>query len=49
MTGDFFGGLFDFNGDGFTSPDEAAAAFLIMEEMDREAADDGDDEDDEDE
>ena len=41
---DFFGGLFDFNGDGHTDMIEAYMGFQILQEMDRE--DDRDEEDD---
>ena len=40
---DFFGGMFDFNGDGRTDAVEAALGFQILDEMDR-----GDDEDNDD-
>ena len=33
---DFFGGMFDFNGDGRTDMIEAYMGFQILEEMDRE-------------
>lgn len=33
---DFFGGMFDFNGDGQTDAVEAALGYQILDEMDRE-------------
>ncbi len=39
---DFFGGMFDFNGDGQTDWIEQAAGFAILDEMDRENEDSGD-------
>ena len=33
---DFFGGMFDFNGDGKTDAVEAALGFQVLEEIDRE-------------
>ena len=33
---DFFGGMFDFNGDGQTDAVEAAIGFQVLEEMDRD-------------
>ena len=33
---DFFGGLFDFNGDGQTDAIEASIGFQILDDMDRE-------------
>ena len=33
---DFFGGMFDFNGDGRTDAVEAAIGFQVLEEMDRD-------------
>ena len=32
---DFFGGMFDFNGDGQTDAVEAALGYQILDEMDR--------------
>jgi hypothetical protein len=43
---DFFGGMFDFNGDGQTDAVEAAIGFQVLDEMSRENNKDGDDEDD---
>ena len=42
---DFFGGMFDFNGDGHTDFVEMALGFQILDEMDREADDDKNSED----
>ena len=33
---DFFGGMFDLNGDGQTDAVEAAIGFQVLEEMDRD-------------
>ena len=43
---DFFGGMFDFNGDGQTDAVEAAIGFQILDEMSRE--DNGSEDNDED-
>lgn len=40
--GDFFGGMFDFNGDGNTDWIEQAAGFAILDETDKEDEDSGD-------
>lgn len=42
---DFFGGMFDFNGDGQTDAAEEALGYMILDEMSRE--DEDADEDDE--
>ena len=42
---DFFGGMFDFNGDGQTDSVEAAIGFQILDEMDREDNEDNDSDD----
>ena len=39
---DFFGGMFDFNGDGQTDAVEAAIGFQVLDEMDREDDEDND-------
>lgn len=39
---DFFGGMFDFNGDGRTDAVEAALGYQILDEMDREDDEDND-------
>ncbi len=39
---DFFGGMFDFNGDGRTDAVEAAFGYQILDEMDREDDDNSD-------
>lgn len=39
---DFFGGVFDFNGDGQTDAAEAALGYQILDEMDREDDEDND-------
>ncbi len=39
---DFFGGMFDFNGDGHTDMVEAYLGFQILEEADREDDEDDD-------
>ena len=39
---DFFGGMFDFNGDGQTDAAEAALGFQILDEMDLEDGEDND-------
>ena len=39
---DFFGGMFDFNGDGQTDAVEAAIGFQILDGMDREDDEDND-------
>ncbi|MBQ6067424.1 MAG: hypothetical protein IJK89_11465 [Clostridia bacterium] len=39
---DFFGGMFDFNGDGQTDSVEAALGYQILDEMDREDDEDND-------
>ena len=39
---DFFGGMFDFNGDGQTDAVEAALGCQILDEMDREEEDEED-------
>lgn len=36
---DFFGGMFDFNGDGQTDAVEAAIGFQVLDEMSREEED----------
>ena len=40
---DFFGGMFDIDGDGMTSPDEAALGFLFLDETMDEDEDSDDD------
>ena len=42
---DFFGGMFDFNGDGQTDAAEAALGYQILNEMSRESEDINEDED----
>lgn len=42
---DFFGGLFDFNGDGKTSIDEEFLAYKIFEETTKEESDDENEDD----
>ena len=39
---DFFGGMFDFNGDGQTDAVEAVLGYQILDEMDREDDEDND-------
>ena len=39
---DFFGGMFDFNGDGQTDAIEASIGFQVLDEMDREDDEDND-------
>ena len=39
---DFFGGMFDFNGDGQTDAIEEAIGYQILDEMDREDDEDND-------
>ena len=41
-SGEFFGGMFDFNGDGQTDAAEAAIGFQVLDEMSRENGEDGD-------
>ena len=41
----FFGGLFDLDGDGVTTPEEEYVSFRIFEEMLEDEEDDEDDED----
>lgn len=38
----FGGGIFDFNGDGKTTWDEEALAFMIFQEVEKENSDDSD-------
>ena len=40
--GDFFGGMFDFNGDGQTDAAEAALGYQILDEMSRDDNEDDD-------
>lgn len=42
---DFFGGMFDFNGDGQTDAVEAAIGFQVLDEMTREDDKDNKDKD----
>lgn len=42
---DIFGGLFDFDGNGTTSPDEEFLGYMMMEDCLKEDGDDGDVED----
>ena len=43
---DFFGGMFDFNGDGQTDAVEAAIGFQVLDEMSRDDNENEDDEED---
>ena len=43
---DFFGGMFDFNGDGQTDAIEASIGFQILDEMDQENDEDDEEGDD---
>ena len=43
---DFFGGMFDFNGDGQTDAAEEALCFMILDEMSRKNNEEEDEKDD---
>ena len=43
---DFFGDMFDFDGDGQTSPEEEVLGLMMMDECFREENEDSNDEDD---
>ena len=43
---DFFGGMFDFNGDGQTDAAEEALGFMVLDEMSRKNNEEEDEKDD---